>query len=50
MNRDKLAKYEVLAAGMMNFEVLFDFKPLKPELNPSAQSCLTKLFTGGFAS
>jgi hypothetical protein len=26
------------------------FNPLKPELNPSAQRCLTRLFTGDFAS
>jgi hypothetical protein len=25
-------------------------KPLKPELNPSAQRCLTRFFTGQFAS
>jgi hypothetical protein len=24
--------------------------PLKPELNPSAQRCLTRFFTGEFAS
>jgi hypothetical protein len=24
--------------------------PLTPELNPSAQRCLTRFFTGGFAS
>jgi hypothetical protein len=26
------------------------FNPLKPELNPSAQRCLTGFFTGDFAS
>jgi hypothetical protein len=26
------------------------FNPLTPELNPSAQRCLTKVFTGDFAS
>jgi hypothetical protein len=25
-------------------------KPLTPELNPSAQRCLTRYFTGDFAS
>jgi hypothetical protein len=27
-----------------------NFNPLTPELNPSAQRCLTKFFTGDFAS
>jgi hypothetical protein len=27
-----------------------DFNHLTPELNPSAQSCLTRFFTGDFAS
>jgi hypothetical protein len=26
------------------------FNPLTPELNPSAQRCLTRIFTGDFAS
>jgi hypothetical protein len=26
------------------------FNPLTPELNPSAQRCLTRFFTGDFAS
>jgi hypothetical protein len=26
------------------------FNPLMPELNPSAQRCLTRFFTGDFAS
>jgi hypothetical protein len=26
------------------------FNPLTPELNPSSQSCLTRYFTGDFAS
>jgi hypothetical protein len=26
------------------------FNPLMPELNPSAQCCLTRLFAGDFAS
>jgi hypothetical protein len=26
------------------------FKPLMPELNPSAQRCLTRFYTGDFAS
>jgi hypothetical protein len=26
------------------------FNPLTPELNPSAQRCLTRLFTGDFSS
>jgi hypothetical protein len=26
------------------------FNPLKPELNPSAQRCLTRFYTGDFAS
>jgi hypothetical protein len=26
------------------------FNPLKPELNPSAQRCLTRSYTGNFAS
>jgi hypothetical protein len=26
------------------------FKPLMPQLNPSAQGCLTRFFTGDFAS
>jgi hypothetical protein len=26
------------------------FNPLTPELNPSAQRCLTRYFTGDFAS
>jgi hypothetical protein len=26
------------------------FNPLKPELNPSTQRCLTRFFTGDFAS
>jgi hypothetical protein len=26
------------------------FKPLTPELNPSAQRCLTRFFTGDFGS
>jgi hypothetical protein len=29
---------------------LVDFNPLTPELNPSAQRCLTRIFTGDFAS
>jgi hypothetical protein len=29
---------------------LLCFNPLTPELNPSAQRCLTKFFTGDFAS
>jgi hypothetical protein len=28
----------------------FRINPLTPELNPSAQRCLTRLFTGDFAS
>jgi hypothetical protein len=31
-------------------EVKFTFNPLTPELNPSAQRCLTRFFTGDFAS
>jgi hypothetical protein len=27
-----------------------DIDPLTPALNPSAQRCLTRFFTGGFAS
>jgi hypothetical protein len=30
--------------------ILCDFNPLKQELNPSAQRCLTRIFTGDFAS
>jgi hypothetical protein len=26
------------------------FNPLTPELNPSAQRCLTRFFTGNFSS
>jgi hypothetical protein len=29
---------------------MVQFNPLTPELNPSAQHCLTRLFTGDFAS
>jgi hypothetical protein len=28
----------------------FTINPLTPELNPSAQRCLTRFFTGNFAS
>jgi hypothetical protein len=28
----------------------YNFNPLTPELNPSAQRCLTRFFTGNFAS
>jgi hypothetical protein len=31
-------------------EVTLGFKPLTPELNPSAQRCLTIYFTGDFGS
>jgi hypothetical protein len=31
-------------------KLLDDLKPLTPELNPSAQRCLTRFFTGDFAS
>jgi hypothetical protein len=30
--------------------VSYKINPLTPELNPSAQRCLTRLFTGDFAS
>jgi hypothetical protein len=39
------AKYERLSAPYYE-----QFNPLTPELNPSAQRCLTKFFTGDFAS
>jgi hypothetical protein len=35
-------------ATMFNF--FFLLNPMKPELNPSSQRCLTRLFTGDFAS
>jgi hypothetical protein len=32
------------------YKQIMNFNPLTPELNPSAQRCLTKFFTGDFAS
>jgi hypothetical protein len=35
----------------LNFKLYeHDIIPLTPELNPSAQRCLTRIFTGDFAS
>jgi hypothetical protein len=34
----------------MNKKMGEDIKRLTPELNPSAQRCLTRFFTGDFAS
>jgi hypothetical protein len=34
----------------MNTDIQIKFNPLTPELNPSAQRCLTKFFAGDFAS
>jgi hypothetical protein len=33
-----------------NFKTVIYINPLTPELNPSAQRCLTKFFTGDFSS
>jgi hypothetical protein len=33
-----------------NINLQGHLNPLTPELNPSAQRCLTRLFTGDFAS
>jgi hypothetical protein len=33
-----------------NTKLLPPFNPLTPELNPSVQRCLTRFFTGDFAS
>jgi hypothetical protein len=34
----------------LNSEITEMFNPLTPELNPSAQRCLTRFFTGDFVS
>jgi hypothetical protein len=34
--------------GYVGIEKLFN--PLTPELNPTTERCLTRFFTGGFAS
>jgi hypothetical protein len=33
-----------------NIQLSYKLNPLTPELNPSAQRCLTRFFTGDFAS
>jgi hypothetical protein len=38
------------AAGLVHTLDAYDINPLTPELNPSAQRCLTRFFTGDFAS
>jgi hypothetical protein len=35
---------------MCIIHIYFRINPLTPELNPSAQRCLTRFFTGDFAS
>jgi hypothetical protein len=41
---------ETSAALQLAIEFFCDINPLTPELNPSAQRCLTRNFTGDFAS
>jgi hypothetical protein len=43
-------RLEVSAAIETDQILLDDFNPLTPELNPSAQRCLTRFFAGDFAS
>jgi hypothetical protein len=40
----------VLRAVPPHFNYVSGINPLTPELNPSAQRCLTRIFTGDFAS
>jgi hypothetical protein len=49
------AVFAAQLSAMFDFEILNTkslrfFNPLTPELNPSAQRCLTRFFTGDFAS
>jgi hypothetical protein len=37
-------------ASLMGSHTAYAFNPLTPELNPSAQRCLTRFLTGDFAS
>jgi hypothetical protein len=43
-----LEYYNITLAIIASFHVVIN--PLTPELNPSAQRCLTRFFTGDFAS
>jgi hypothetical protein len=43
--QNHLIRYSKLSANLPK-----TFNPLKPELNPSAQRCLTRFFTGDFVS
>jgi hypothetical protein len=51
----RLSVVRVLSLNIKEFivvsgHVLVMFNPLTPELNPSAQLCLTRVFTGYFSS